>query len=817
MDVKLDRRDLMTEQKMQTAANATQEQRKQNKILDAALEMQERNRELQESRYSWWGLITWKDSEEMTQVKEANQALVDFMSRAMDTADEQTFESQLTELTGLYEQVVEKCKNYLDVHKKTPKFESGRVRKRLVKQQMDDAKRDLKLLRQKAYEIYRMIVGFDYDQVPWVNVLGAIRTVKVDVAQNTTKKTEGATSDVTVLEIKKKKYFYKEDETLKSPMDEFDSRILGKGKTKADNALIQKVKELLTTEDFQTSAIILNEESIQKLKSRNSADWAKGVKLIKDGLQSLGEADKLALLKWDDPKVISLLHEILPQYAKWKTRYDVAKDAKIDDGRLLTDRNIATSRLAKLMGFENLVVSSQKVLTEENKSGVVTKESRGVSMKELSKAGKNNVIYTPEAARKLTMLQLFDVLCGQIDRNGSNIFYVAEKIEIRGQKPVYRVTDVQGIDNDMSFGKLSWADVTADEKGLLKLVAPEYDGKCQLPVIDQDMAAAIDALEIEQVKLLLCDLLNEEELSALESRLEGLKEMIHNNPELVKPKEEWDAKTMEKFGINSAQPGNAYCRLEKKKMEHNYAGDNADYDVFCKTKDKLVGDLEKQTTMAGKARFFISHYGNMAIAKKNKYKDMLDIILYDELVKVMSTKFLDALVKERSRLVQKVIETYQQYYNDGVPEHLLIKPEEKENPEAKAEYARSKLLILEDLKAVHHFDNMMPFFIMLPAFEENGKKIQPGPYFTDALKKESQKPVGDLSHQDVEKLFTRLTTDTPEKYKYIHKNIIEGNLRLKKDEANYDSEKLMESYFGELANIEEPRKNDDDDEEDQGE
>ena len=102
-------------------------------------------------------------------------------------------------------------------------------------------------------------------------------------------------------------------------------------------------------------------------------------------------------------------------------------------------------------------------------------------------------------------------------------------------------------------------------------------------------------------------------------------------------------------------------------------------------------------------------------------------------------------------------------------------------------------------------------------YDENGKKIQPGPYFTDALKKESQKPVGDLSHQDVEKLFTRLTTDTPEKYKYIHKNIIEGNLRLKKDEANYDSEKLMESYFGELANIEEPRKNDDDDEEDQGE
>ena len=61
----------------------------------------------------------------MTQVKQANQALVNFMNKEMET-DEEDFEAQLTELTGLYEAVVEKCKNYLDVHKKLPLMRAAR-------------------------------------------------------------------------------------------------------------------------------------------------------------------------------------------------------------------------------------------------------------------------------------------------------------------------------------------------------------------------------------------------------------------------------------------------------------------------------------------------------------------------------------------------------------------------------------------------------------------------------------------------------------------------------------------------------------------
>ena len=52
MDGMLDKKKLVTRESLANAGQATIEQRKQNEMLDAALQMQERNKELQESRYS---------------------------------------------------------------------------------------------------------------------------------------------------------------------------------------------------------------------------------------------------------------------------------------------------------------------------------------------------------------------------------------------------------------------------------------------------------------------------------------------------------------------------------------------------------------------------------------------------------------------------------------------------------------------------------------------------------------------------------------------------------------------------------------------
>ena len=798
MDGMLDKKKLMTRERLQAGAQATEQQRKQNQMLDAALQMQERNRELQESRYSWWGMINWKDSEEMTQVKQANQALVDYMNTTMEN-DDAMFEQQLTKLTGLYEAVVEKCTIYLDLHKKTPKFESGKIRKRLVKQQLDDAKRDLKMLRQKAYDIHRKVSGFEFGkEVLWVNVLGAIRSVKVDVTKNKKGKTGGATSDVTILEIKKKKYFYKQDETLKSPMEEFDRKFQGKGKTKAVNRLTAQLRTILTEGSKSTIMAVLDLKAMEQLSSKKSEDWAQGAKRIKDALMVVDEETANAL-NWEDTTVIRMLHEVLPQYDKWKTRYEMAKSAKIDEGSQLTDRNIATSRLAKLMGFENLVVSSQKVVTEKNKTGVVTKEARGLNLQQLSDGGKNEVIYTPEAARKLSMLQLFDVLCGQVDRNASNLFYIAEKIEVKGEKPVYRVTDIQGIDNDMAFGKLLWSDVTQYSGTHKKLVAPEYQGKCQLPAIDQDMAAAIDALEIEQVKYMLQDILKDDELSALENRLNGLKEMIHKNPELVKPKEEWDTKLLNEFQFgNHKQPGNAYCQPKQQEMEHEYQKEHPDFETFCKAKDKVSKDMEK-ADLAGKVKLFIQYYGKLNSCKEStKYSEMFDDIIHAEVEKQMSTKMLDAMVKERMRLVTRMISEYQRYIADGIPEAQLKKQEDKDNPEAKAEYARSRLLTMDEYKELSYFNMMMPMMVMFPDIVENGKVIEPAEYLTLKLREAVKQSINGMSSDDVNKIVEGLDK-TPEEYKYIHKNIIQGYQRLNEAVADSEAEELITDHFGPVA------------------
>lgn len=68
MDGMLERDKLVTKQTLKNAnaGQVTEEQRRQNQLLDTALQMQQNNQQQQENRYTWWGLFTWKDGEEMT-------------------------------------------------------------------------------------------------------------------------------------------------------------------------------------------------------------------------------------------------------------------------------------------------------------------------------------------------------------------------------------------------------------------------------------------------------------------------------------------------------------------------------------------------------------------------------------------------------------------------------------------------------------------------------------------------------------------------------------------------------------------------------
>ena len=805
MEEMLDRQKLLKREDLTGLSQATEEQRKQNQFLDSALHMQEHDQELQESRFSW---RFWKkNSRSMEDVKAHMSALVSFMNTEMAENEEQ-FEVQLAALTKLYENMIEKCEAYLSTHKRTW-TDSGKERKRLVKAQLNSAVRDLKVLRVKAYEVRRAAAATDTEEaiIPlWANVLGAIRTTHIDMAKHRTGSTGGNTSDVTILKVKGKKFFFKEDEKLRSPFEEFDRKYIGTSKDKEENKIAAKVRSFLT-EDVNNlnTKIFINETVVNKFKSEDPDSWEAGARDIESTLRDMGELDMANALDWEDPTVIEMLHKMLPDYSKWMTRYGVAREAKIDNGSSLSDRNVATSRLAKLLGMEDIVAGSMKVSAEENgeqKGGIIMKEARGLPWDEISEGGKNSVIYTPEAARKLSMLQLFDVLCGQVDRNGGNIFYTAELIKLDNEKPIYRVTDVQGIDNDMSFGKLLWEDITKYKDGNLKLPNPEYGDKCRFPAIDQNMAAAIEALEPAQIKYALKDLLKDDELDALINRLEGIREMLHKYPEVVKPKEAWDDNAlMDQYKVGGLQPQNAYLNVDVRSLEHKFIEQNESYRIYVSMKNKLRDEM-KEGSPQHKLRKFIRYYGNLTlVAGDYKYMMAMDEEVGKLLFEHMSKSFVDELVKLRFQLTEFLIQRYQHYMKQPIPKNMLVEGDDGESEAAKQEYARLMLKQEQGLTDFESFNLMMGAFPGMEDITEDGETYSPAEYVTMKLNEQTDRDVMGLHMDEVDEIISKIANPA-RKYKHIKKDLVEAAEVTKQKTKEEQAMDMVREAVGQAVKLE---------------
>lgn len=223
------------------------------------------------------------------------------------------------------------------------------------------------------------------------------------------------------------------------------------------------------------------------------------------------------------------------------TLNDVANTAGISetDARL-ANRDVALYRLDQLLGA-NLIARTQFALrntpngpqmgslmagAQGSKAGDLVEQ--GKVAKDSTSQGQNPGsvnIQDPTLQRLLSRLQLLDTLAYQVDRNLGN-FYI--QFDRNG-----RVTGVTGIDNDMSFGtKTNIRERAQELPGLAKFV-------------DKEMAEKIIGLEPRLVMLILSDVLNSEELTALNERLLKLKTALakmQGEGKLLSP-DQWDQMT----------------------------------------------------------------------------------------------------------------------------------------------------------------------------------------------------------------------------------------------------------------------------------
>ncbi len=230
---------------------------------------------------------------------------------------------------------------------------------------------------------------------------------------------------------------------------------------------------------------------------------------------------------------IARLRRALKATGKHINQRDFARNvARIPNGANVSKRNVAASILARALGIRDLVAESEMVELEidgKKIKGTLMEKAPGDDlMKEVDRLwGTRPVVYSAKVIRDLNILHLFDILCGQIDRKTDNYMSVLQSIKYNQV-----VTSIKAIDNDMSFGTLSYDEIVSKST---KGKANYYQ---QLPAITNKRGnLLVDALDKEfcdklknfspaYVDFLLMGILSREERHYIKLRLQSLQMII---------------------------------------------------------------------------------------------------------------------------------------------------------------------------------------------------------------------------------------------------------------------------------------------------
>ncbi len=251
--------------------------------------------------------------------------------------------------------------------------------------------------------------------------------------------------------------------------------------------------------------------------------------------------------KKEEKEVTNALIEYADAIAKRSMSSGSGMSAKISNGRNLSDRNVATSRMATLLGIQDMVCDSRTAAIRKDGKiiqGNLMENSNGV----------DTLVYTPgysmKAITQIFEMQVFDFICGQTDRHFGN-FHGIIKNNV--------VDQIRCIDNDMAFGKLKSSDIGPN--GYNRIVPITKNGIYGLPESFINKIMALDRPYMEQV---LGDIIDKEELDALEERLNFVKQTIVNLA-ATNDDANWDAEK-KKFSFKG--------KMEDQELRQLYTLDN---------------------------------------------------------------------------------------------------------------------------------------------------------------------------------------------------------------------------------------------------
>ncbi len=211
----------------------------------------------------------------------------------------------------------------------------------------------------------------------------------------------------------------------------------------------------------------------------------------------------------------------------------IAERTGIDSERRidLNTRNIATSVLAELIGCPSVVAKTEKatVVTADGKTreGIFMEYVKGKEGGDLDFGASEKMAMDQKPngglKKKIADLQVLDSLCGQTDRHLNNIMFQTDEDGL--------VSDIKGIDNDMSFGVTK---LNASGCHNINLGAITH--------IDETTANNIRNLNKEILEYKMKDLLVQKEIDSLWDRVRVMQAWLNDPRVTIVPTDEWKNK-----------------------------------------------------------------------------------------------------------------------------------------------------------------------------------------------------------------------------------------------------------------------------------
>ena len=216
----------------------------------------------------------------------------------------------------------------------------------------------------------------------------------------------------------------------------------------------------------------------------------------------------------------------------WQKGIDIAHASEIggdtgvielDVGNELSSRNIASSRVAELLGIGGIVAHSEKMIVRSGDkvtAGCFMEFAEGVDITakgERSRRVLDQIDATVHPAsfyKDMTSMEAFDYLCAQNDRHDRNIFYKLGEPDVQGKRAI---VGLQGIDGDLSFGD-SEEHRTAVQ-GFLR----------NMTFISSSLADKINALDEDTLRYAIGDLIPEKQIQVMMRRVETFKNHMNKN------------------------------------------------------------------------------------------------------------------------------------------------------------------------------------------------------------------------------------------------------------------------------------------------